>query len=509
MIKIKNTFIALSAILFAAACSAPQTIKTDTVFDVSAKARYSGVRADHMPQNTALKRYFNFFDANKNDVLENSEPIETAIDKNADGKLTHKEIIKFIKRNNLKPRDIPDNIAVADMLLFLDVLAQSKAKYVAAQEGPQLYHYFDGTPVMATLYHYKNEDFLTKAITYPEGKNIVDIVSEENLTLGDGGDVVKRHFPGRIVKNYYGRHGVRVSSINIGPYAITKQVKSWDDTTGDLQNNRIGAPVVQGHYLPNQNDEQSIKTIFADTKVLDITKHHHQALATIKKIGPNTPKTLITFDTHSDIYLNTKGTLKNIDIGNWLNSYAVKYKADKIYWVFPSEMTKAETIAGLLNGADNGYYSQDDGQRPLYAESFDQQLPDIRQTPFEVILYYDFNADILTVKKPSHKNYHKFTVVICTESSLPDMSGKSVILTIDADYLANEGTDTISLWENKKDAQSVNQDISAMLGTIKARGIRPVALNLTLSTDFVPKETQSQTAAFFKTIKTIAAKPHI
>ncbi len=464
-----------------------------------------------MGDNRALQIYFNFFDVNSNAVIDKNELVELLIDSNKDGMLSNKEIKKFIKSNRLKPSEVPYNTAVNDMKLFLTKLAQAKQKYVAQIDSPSTFTLYDGSQATAIVYNYKNEDFMMQAVSYPTGQNLADVRSSTILQLYDDSTMYEYEVPGRVVKNYYDKYGEALEHtvVTVGPYEVKIPIGFYDnidngenpeeqkDTSYELKD--------YGPYQADKKDIANIKSILAKTKVTDITLQHDGALDTIKKLGKNVPKELVIFDSHSDMYLNEQDTLKEVTLATWVNTYATKYKAEKIYWVFPEKMTEYEGIAALLYGGKNEY-SGEENDHPLYMESFGIQAPDIRKTPFEIHLYFDFTNDILTNIKPQHDNYHGFTLIISTESSLPDMAGKNLILTIDADYLANAGYDTIEAWNSPKDYKEFNATASQLLEIIKTKNIRPVAVNLTLSPYYVPKQNRKHTEDFFKTIKKFAGK---
>ncbi len=254
-----------------------------------------------------------------------------------------------------------------------------------------------------------------------------------------------------------------------------------------------------------------IKHICKNLKIIDANKDHNQALDVIeysKKQGVEIPKTIINFDTHSDVYLFSPIDSKlGAQIYDWINeAFAKNSNTDELYWVMPEEeatnpkmqsmFIEKETISDII----------------LYGNSQRNEKevnPNINKYPYIQYFVVDTNTGYtkeLTDKNSKPKNYSldpknpkykKIKVITCTESSLPNFKNKKVLLSIDADYITNSGYDTPLNFSNDKNPQEIEAAIYKLLKTIHKKKISPEIISLTLSPHYVPNEDVDYMLNFF------------
>ncbi len=257
-------------------------------------------------------------------------------------------------------------------------------------------------------------------------------------------------------------------------------------------------------------DSRKIHTICKNLKVIDANTDHNQALDVIdyaKENGIEIPKTIINFDTHSDMYVyKTINPKYGAHVYDWLNEYfAANKNAEELYWVMPEEeATDKDMQVEFTAGFDDELFDIVQGNIIK-----DEKLvnPNVHQIPY--IQYFVLDTKTSYMKEVQnkkealefiHKNpqYKTIKIITCTEKTLPDFKNKNVVLSIDSDYISNSGYDTTIGFSNNKNEQEIKIAISKLLSTIKNKNIRPEIISLTLSPKYVPAEDEEQMYKFMQ-----------
>lgn len=263
-----------------------------------------------------------------------------------------------------------------------------------------------------------------------------------------------------------------------------------------------------------------IRNITKNLKVIDANKDHNQALDILEyaeQQNVQIPKTIINFDTHSDIYMEHEVDREyGAQIADWINVLFSNYRnIEELYWVIPEK-----EIDGISAKASFVIKNSETEHFPLFGNTRRNPKfinPNIELTPY--IQYFSLDTQKGTmlemISKDSKKEYDNFKetsryrkvkLINCTESSLPDFKNKNIILSIDGDYISNSGYDTGRDFENNLNYQEIDTALAKMLKTIKQHNIQPEIITMTLSPRYVPDEDQEQMLNFFKTFIFLSGK---
>lgn len=269
---------------------------------------------------------------------------------------------------------------------------------------------------------------------------------------------------------------------------------------------------VVGAFLFFNSDYAKIREISKNLLIIDANSDHNQALDVVEyaqKLGIDIPKTIINFDTHSDLYVYKKINPKyGAHIYDWLNEYFAKNTdASEIYWVMPTE-------EALDSGMQDVFIEKDEAfSTPLQGNSQKNEKdvnPFVDKVPYFQYFVIDTKNSYMTeiVQKedefkllnqnPQKPRYKKIKVITCTKNTLPDFKNKNVILSIDADYISNSGYDTTNGFNTNKNEKEIKLALSELVSTIHKKHIRPKIITLTLSPKYVPEEDQMHLYDFFQ-----------
>ncbi len=266
---------------------------------------------------------------------------------------------------------------------------------------------------------------------------------------------------------------------------------------------------------PLRTYEKNLKFITKNTKLIDSNIDHNQALDVLEysqKKGIKTPDILINFDTHSDVYLNRKVIGKyDAGIEDWINEFISKNpNVNNVIWVISKEEAlntemRKEFAANKKEGLTWGL--------PLFGNSLKDDIFYLDVIPLNVFPYtqtflLDEKTGILNEYVEDHElnnllfeketKFRKITITTCTENTLPDLNGKDVFLSIDADYLSNSGFDTFNEFKTLRTPKELDYAIASLVKSIKTKHINPVVISMTLSPQYLPQKAHMQVIDFFK-----------
>lgn len=280
-------------------------------------------------------------------------------------------------------------------------------------------------------------------------------------------------------------------------------------------------------YFPQKqlSQEEQIKNITKNTKLMDINTDHNQVLDVdeyAKKHNLQIPSILINFDTHSDIFLNRPvNKIKGAGVEDWINEFLIKNpNISEVYWVMPKEEILVPFLfLGFFENKDNALTT--DGS-PLFGNSIKNNI-EYKSifTPIILIPYtqnflldpktgklneYDKNNKLTKNLFNQQVKYRPIKIITCTENSLPDFKDKKVFLSIDADYISNSGFDTIDDFTNNKNPDEIKTALNSLVNTLHKKNIIPEIISMSLSPMYLPEEDQPQMTDFFKYVIKTAGK---
>jgi hypothetical protein len=281
-----------------------------------------------------------------------------------------------------------------------------------------------------------------------------------------------------------------------------------------------------GSYTPTTEDKANMKKVFSNTQFVDNFSDHNQMLDAIEYaqqhgVDTSNVTSLITFDTHSDIYYNSPS---GESIANWVNACVAKNPSiTDVYWVVSDNMVEDSEFGALLEGrnrvmstnTDNKALVQnvrDEGCTNLkeeedvqkyYINSAGKLLTDIPRPTTDLMPFQLHQAkkkgtyEEISNNKKYTENWREIRVHISTEKNLPNFKSQKVITTFDMDYFSNSGVDTTTFYRDNKTAEELNEAFSKAIKTMAEHDIKPVIHgNCYSEDDYLPSEDLEQCKQF-------------
>ncbi len=253
-----------------------------------------------------------------------------------------------------------------------------------------------------------------------------------------------------------------------------------------------------------------LKDIFKNSFV-EININHNEAINVFQKyhdISEKNLQTLVNFDTHSDIYSNSKNT--EYTIANWVNYCFRNLNITEFFWIIPNYI-KDDPI----------YKVQFETKKDLKINSpffgFDTINVDLNKINHEEIFMHPTSGEIITRERINYlnNNFKKFGMtsvdftnlkkisiyIICT-NNLKILNGKEILLSVDADYFCNSGFDTFNNINNKNiSKEQLFYNFNTFINDLYEIKIKPMAVSLTYSPVYFPKKFYNELTDFYSQIK--------
>lgn len=231
-------------------------------------------------------------------------------------------------------------------------------------------------------------------------------------------------------------------------------------------------PIVKTDSIKINNEmsyQQKLEAVF-ENALFDVVQDHNQDIDTIKTakekgLIDNTPKTLIHFDYHSDMYRDNEHINKSYEsIGNYINVLMSNGEVNEIYWIIPDN-TKANKE-----------------QKALFWDDQTTENCQFIDGPRDQKIYVDKeNNNALRFQKPKDYTPVKYGEISFHKRLLSEIpsfkeSSKQVIVDIDADFLSYNGYQAFI--KNKEflnpAAEQLNQEKKRIIDTLYNQEIKPV-----------------------------------
>ena len=254
-----------------------------------------------------------------------------------------------------------------------------------------------------------------------------------------------------------------------------------------------------------------INKIFKNAYI-EINTNHNEALNVfenyIKKSGKHVPL-LINFDTHSDVYINRKNDIATI--GNWVNFCFNIYKVTEFYWIIPNYI--------IANSEYSKTYKQKQNSQKGPLLGFDNIDLDLNKVTTQKLLFNPKTIELISKGKLNSinkkckifnmKNIEEqltnlipIDINILTISNLNILSGKEILLSIDADYFCNSGYDTTYRINNRYiKEEELTENINFFLDKLSESEINPCAVSLTYSPIYIQRKYYKNIEQFFSAVK--------
>ena len=279
----------------------------------------------------------------------------------------------------------------------------------------------------------------------------------------------------------------------------------------------------------NLDITSDVKQITKSTELIDINTDHNQVLDVAEYMRSNKikiPSTLINFDTHSDIFINSKPlAFKESSVASWINNLLAKYpEVNEIYWVMPLEVATDIRLNFIFSDNDLAYLET---PQPLYGNSTNSEISSthfvfnpLTQSTHTQELLVDETTGMINENTDDDKlirnlfgkdttELRKVKLITCTEKTLPDLKDKDILLSIDADYTSNSGFDTIENFRFIKNSTGINATFYSIFKTLKNTNAQPRIITLSLSPQYLPEIHHKYVSEIFERILYIADKQDV
>ncbi|MBR1617632.1 hypothetical protein IJ670_05715, partial [bacterium] len=305
--------------------------------------------------------------------------------------------------------------------------------------------------------------------------------------------------------------------VNIGlysPYNWRYIEKNWGDSTDRIQGTltldgkksyKMSEVAFETPYKPDKSTEKLFKEVFKNLLFADINQEHNQIGDVINEINRNykMPKTIINFDSHSDMYGQHAFQDGTIFIADWVNWALAQENVEKMIWVIPEESIKTNPSAKYLYFDYMPYHSH------TLNGNFDHtQIPDyLGKTPFIQKIWIDRDNFLILPSLNNNKpqgNVKVVEFIMCTISSLPDLKNEDILLSLDGDYFHCSGYNTQGYISNMP--IDINKTFKDFIEALYSKNIRPKFLNCSISVRYVGYERNDELYGFFKYILKISNK---
>ena len=254
-----------------------------------------------------------------------------------------------------------------------------------------------------------------------------------------------------------------------------------------------------------------INKIFKNSYI-EINTNHNEALNVfenyIKKNGKRIPL-LVNFDTHSDVYINKKNYIATI--ANWVNFCFKNFGVTEFYWIIPNYI--------IENSEYRKTYQQKTNLRIGPLRCFENIDLDLNKVTKQQFLFDKNTNELISINKLALINKKckifnmpdiekqltsliSIDINILTISNLDILSGKEILLSIDADYFCNSGFDTADRINNKYITEKeLTENINLFLDKLSENEINPCAVSLTYSPIYIQKKYYQNIEQFFNLVK--------
>lgn len=260
------------------------------------------------------------------------------------------------------------------------------------------------------------------------------------------------------------------------------------------------------------NTKEKIQELFKNSYT-EVNRNHDEAVAAFKNYcsitGAQIP-VMASYDTHSDVYLNSKQISPNI--ANWVNFCFSKLGTVEYYWIIPHYIMQNETYKKLFNSDNN-----------IHRETFQHGAMRAFGT-LDDALKEDFfldkkNSELISVKKlsiineknkkfgiepftPNNTELIPVSISILPFDKVSCLKGRNIALSVDADYFCNTGHDTVDAVNNRNiSADELKKEFELFINSLYENGIKIDTASLTRSPAYFPAKFDREINAFFAAVK--------
>lgn len=260
------------------------------------------------------------------------------------------------------------------------------------------------------------------------------------------------------------------------------------------------------------NYEEKIKDLFKNSYT-EINKNHDEAVRAFENfcnINNRKIPVMINYDTHSDVYLNSKQISENI--ANWVNFCFSRLGVIDYYWIIPHYII-----------CDSVFKKTFENNEKLQQETFQsgamRAFGNLDDVVNEKFLLNKETSELITAKKldiinEKNKKFGLTTINALDEGFIPVslhivpfnkisiLENKEIALSIDGDSFCNSGHDTIGAINNVNiTSQELKKEFELFINELYVNKIKILTTSLTRSPAYFPPKFEKELNEFYEQIK--------
>ena len=260
------------------------------------------------------------------------------------------------------------------------------------------------------------------------------------------------------------------------------------------------------------NYKEKIKELFKNTYT-EINKNHDEAVNAFENYcninGTDIP-IMVNYDTHSDVYLNSKQISPNI--ANWVNFCFSKLGVVEYYWIIPHYIMENPEFK-------KSFESNDKLQQETFQHGAMRAFGSLNDILKEKFLLNKKNAELITAKKldiineknkkfgikeitQEDKDFVPVYLYIVPFDKISVLKDKEIALSLDADAFCNTGHDTIDAINNLHiTSDGIKNEFELFINALYDNNIKILTSSLTRSPAYFPVKFENEIKEFYNDIK--------
>lgn len=258
--------------------------------------------------------------------------------------------------------------------------------------------------------------------------------------------------------------------------------------------------------------EDKIIELFKNTYT-EVNKNHDEAIIAFENfcnIYNRKIPVMVNYDTHSDVYLNTKQTGANI--ANWVNFCFAGLGVVEYYWVIPHYIMANPEFK-------KSFETNDKLQQETFQHGAMRAFGGLNDVLKEIFLLNKKTAELITVKKidiinEKNKKFGLPEITAENEGLIPVslyivpfdkisvLKNKEIALSIDADSFCNSGHDTINAINNINiNSEDIKHEFDLFVSALYENNVKICTASLTRSPAYFPPKFENEIQEFFTSVK--------
>ena len=260
------------------------------------------------------------------------------------------------------------------------------------------------------------------------------------------------------------------------------------------------------------NYKEKLYELFKNTYT-EVNKNHDEAVIAFENfcnIKGSTIPIMVNYDTHSDVYLNSKQISPNI--ANWVNFCFSKLGVVEYYWIIPHYIMQNPDFK-------KSFETNDKLQQETFQHGAMRAFGSLNDVLKEKFLLNKENSELITAKKLDiiNEKNKKFGIKEITEEDenlipvylyivpfdkISVLKDKEIALSIDADSFCNTGHDTIDAINNLHiTSDEIKNEFDLFITQLYENNVKVLTASLTRSPAYFPAKFEQEIQEFFNDVK--------